>query len=127
VRNVYKILSPGGIVVADLFYPAPLLNPEQAGKWTLKKFATNEREITLYDRRDMLGSIEKRVQRYVDGDTVDEIETERRFYDKPEIEKILSRAGFKNIRFADGYSVNGLHSLNPGEKALGSYTVLAEK
>jgi len=127
VRNVFRMLTRDGLLVADLFYPSALSNPGQAGRWKSRTFTMKGRKITLMDKRKLSGDIEIRIQRYIEGDTVDEIVSERRFFDKSSIEKLLSEAGFNNIRFADGYTISGLHELNPGEKATGSYVVSAEK
>ena len=127
VRNVYRVLSTGGIIVADLFYPTTLANPEKEGEWIIKIFTMNGQKIILRDKREMTGDTEKRIQQYVNGSTVDEIVTERRFFDKSYIEKRLADAGFKNIRFADGYTANNFHRLKRDEKVTGNYLVLAEK
>ena len=127
MHNIYDILEPSGIIIIDLLYPIVFSNPELDNKWTEKMLLINGYQIKLKDKRTMNGDIEERIQKYTDGNTVDEIITHRSFFTKSYIQEVLLKAGFKDIRFTDGYNIRGFHSLDSGEKEINSFIVIAVK
>lgn len=127
IQNIYSLLEPGGLIIMDLFYPQSLSEPGLEDRWTEKPLPMDGYSVKLLDRRRMNGGIEERTQRYVRGDRVDEITTRRIFLTKPHLGELLSGAGFRNVRFADGYDVKGLHRLGDGEGESSGFVVVAEK
>jgi hypothetical protein len=75
----------------------------------------------------MKGRIERREQRFIEGDTCDEITTLRRFVTKEEMNAKLEREGFESIQFADGYGLSAFHALRSGEPTQSSFVAIARK
>lgn len=127
LRNIHSLLEPEGSIILDLFYPQPLSEPGLEGKWTEKILPMDGYAVKLRDMRRMVEGIEERTQRYINGEAVDEITTRRIFLSKSHINELLSGAGFRNVRFADGYDPKGLHRLEDGEGESGSFVAVAFK
>lgn len=128
LKNVFESMKPKAIIAIDLFYPKTMAEPELEDKWSdEKEYILNGVRVLMKDRRKMTGEIEERIQIFSQEGTSDEIKTLRRFISKENMYKLLTGAGFSNIRFADGYDYPGLHKLAARETTTASFIVVAEK
>lgn len=127
LQNISASMEPGGLILLDLFYPLPLHKPDIDGVWTEKQIPFRGSTLTLRDRRTMRGPIEERIQEYASPEWNQRIVTERRYYSKADMQRILERAGFIDLQFTEGYDINGFHSLETDETDGASFLVKAEK
>jgi ubiquinone/menaquinone biosynthesis C-methylase UbiE len=105
LRNIYSSMADNSLIVIDLFYPLLFLDPESDGVWIERelKYGANK-TITLRSKKTFDGTFERRILVFAEGDTTTTIESERRFYSKTEIEELLHKTGFRNVRVIYGYS-----------------------
>jgi SAM-dependent methyltransferase len=127
LRHVAQSLERGGILAVDLFYPRPLAYPDQAGVWRKSAVECDGALLRLRDKREMIGSIERRDQVFATDAGEDAITTLRRFVTKQETESLLTQAGFVGVQFINGYDLSGMHPLQPNERTTGGYCVVADR
>lgn len=120
-------MSPGAVLVMDLFYPLAYLDPAREGKWQERAWRHEGKEVKLLDRRSMQGSLEKRVQVYGGRREENTITTYRRFYTKPEIHHLLKETGFGSIYFTDTYDPETFHQLSAAESTENRFAVMATR
>ena len=127
LANLERSMADGGVFIADLFFPAALVSPETTGRWKESVMESEVMTVRVRDRREMVGSIERREQVYIEHGQEQAITTLRRFVTKQQMEKLLQEAGFRSIRFVDRYDIDTVHELKPEETTTSSYVVMAEK
>lgn len=105
LRNIYSSMGDNSLIVIDLFYPLLFLDPESDSVWDERelKYGSNK-TITLRSKKSFDGTFERRILVFVENDKTTTIESERRFYPKAEIEELLHKTGFRNIKVIYGYS-----------------------
>lgn len=127
LKNIYLSLKDKGLLIMDLFYPQTLINPEIENKWKFSGIRKDGIEIKLKDKRKIVKGIEERIQIFNVNNTEEKIITHRIFIDKNKIRQLLESAGFKGVKFTDGYDYNGFHDPTGDEKAFKNYVVVAGK
>ena len=115
LANVHNSLAPQGMLMMDLFFPQPLARPEDADQWSESVMVGNGSNVVLRQKRRMVGSVEERVQMYRESGTCDEIITNRRYVTKQEVDVLLTRARFSDVRVADGYALTDPHPVGINE------------
>ena len=127
LANIRSSLEKQGLLLLDLFYPLTLSDPELNDQWHVKSFPVGKEIIQLRDKRVLRGNLEERTQQYTDPDGGNtEILTIRRYYSKATIFALLQGAGYRNIRFSDGYRMESFHSPADGEATTAGFCVAAE-
>ncbi len=127
LTNIHNSLAPQGMLLMDLFFPQPLARPESADQWSESVMAGNGGNVVLRQKRRMVGSVEERVQMYRESGTCDEIVTNRRYVTKQEAGVLLTRAGFSDVRVADGYASAEPHPVGVNEVTGSSFVCMAKK
>lgn len=125
LQSVHESLLPQGTVVLDLFYPQTLANPAIENRWQSKTLKKNGRSVLFRQKRQLVQGLETRIQIFREGTAEQQIVTNRRYYSKLTIGRLLSQARFTNIRVSDGYDLAAMHELQPRESTQRSFVVIA--
>lgn len=105
LRNIYSSMGDNSLVVIDLFYPLLFLEPESDSVWDERELEYGpNKTITLRIKKSFDGTFERRILVFIEDGVPTTIESERRFYSKEEIEELLHKTGFRNIKVIYGYS-----------------------
>jgi len=99
-------MKSDSLIVIDLFYPRLFLDPESDNVWMEWEINFEENKpIVLREKRSFDGHIEHRILVFVEDGKTTTVETSRRFYSREEMEELLHKAGFGNIKVIYGYSL----------------------
>lgn len=105
LKNIYLSMGSNSLIVIDLFYPALFLDPESDSVWTERELKCGpNKTITLRSKKSFDGTFERRILVFIEDGKTTTIESERRFYSKAQIEGLLHKTGFRNIKVIYGYS-----------------------
>jgi len=130
LQHLGRNLPEGAPVILHLFYPAALAHPELEGKWQTKGcYRIEGEEVRLYDCRRMLnGHTEERCQRYeMSSGAIEEIQTLRYYLSPLEMAKLLSAAGFAQVRVGWDLHYEHIEPLTARNGPNGEYMVVAER
>jgi SAM-dependent methyltransferase len=127
LRNIALTMNSGGVLIIDLFYPRSLSKPETTDRWEQSTYEVEGKSVVLEQKRKMIGTLEERIQRYDQEGNHEEIRTLRRYVDKDRILRLLTEAGFVNVKCADHYDLSCFHELSEGEGATSNFVVVAAK
>jgi ubiquinone/menaquinone biosynthesis C-methylase UbiE len=125
--NVVSVLKDNACLVMDLFLPDAVQNPNTDGLWKERKMQFRGKEALLRDQRSFRNGIETRIQILESDEQAHTVKTLRKYYTKQEVQDLLERAGFENVRFIDGYDVKTIHPLQPEEMTRESFICVADK
>ena len=125
LRNAVDCLADGGVLVMDLFFPRALDPRKQSNRWRQSFLGSAGAQITLNEKKKMVGQIEQRLQWFDDGAVAQKVETNRRFVTKQQAEHLLRQVGFGGIKVADGYAFDQLHPVTEKEPTLTSFVCVA--
>ena len=105
LRNIYLSMSNNSLITIDLFYPTLFLDPGSDNVWIEKELNLGEsKPIALKCKKSFDGTFEHRILVFAEDGKTTTVETSRRFYSREEIEELLYKAGFGNIKAIYGYS-----------------------
>ena len=127
LNNIYLSMRKNSAIIIDLFYPELYIKPEVENQWMFRSVYSDERNLILKYRKKMIGSIEERIQFFIEDTTKREIITYRRYIPKQDIYNKLEKIGFKNIKLWDGYTIHDIDSYNSGEKVYMNFVAVGEK
>jgi SAM-dependent methyltransferase len=106
LRNIYLSMAHNSLVAIDLFHPALFLDPESDNVWLEREIVLGSNKTIMIRRKKTFdGTFENRILVFIEDGKTTTIESRRRYYPKEEIEKLLSEAGFDNIKVIHGYSL----------------------
>ena len=106
LRNIYLSMASNSLIAIDLFYPALFLDPGSDNVWLEREIDLgSNKTVIIRSKKTFDGTFENRILVFAEDGKTTTIETRRRFYTKVEIEKILTEAGFGNIKAIYGYSL----------------------
>jgi len=106
LRNIYLSIGNDSLITIDLFYPMLFLDPGSDNVWIEKELNLREsKTIALRCKKSFDGTFEHRILVFVEDGKTTTVETSRRFYSREEIEELLHKAGFGNIKVIYGYSL----------------------
>lgn len=125
LRNAVNCLADGGVLVMDLFFPRALDPHKQSNRWRQSVLVTAGANITLNEKKKMVGEIEQRLQWFDDGNVARRVETNRRFVAKQRADHLLRQVGFREVTVADGYALDQLHPVTADEPTQTSFVCVA--
>ena len=106
LKNIYLSMGSNSLIAIDLFYPVLFLDPESDSRWIERELKSKtNKSIILRSKKTFDGIFERRVLVLIEDGVTTTIESERRFYSKEEIEELLHKSGFNNIKVIYGYSL----------------------
>jgi SAM-dependent methyltransferase len=104
LKNVYKSMNDGGLLLIDLFYPKSFVDKSAGNHWSEQIISIGGKQIQIKDNRKVLNDIEYRTQIYCEDGNEITIKTERKYYSPDRINELLKLAGFKEIVFSLSYN-----------------------
>jgi len=105
LRNIYLSMDNNSLIAIDLFYPMLFLDPGSDNVWIERELRLGaNKTMTLRSKRSFDGTFEERILVFAEDGKTTTVETSRRFYSREEIEELLHKAGFENIKVIYGYS-----------------------
>jgi cyclopropane fatty-acyl-phospholipid synthase-like methyltransferase len=125
--NVRQSLQANGVVIIDLFYPQPLAFPATSDEWQETVLHADGHQITLRQKRKMVGNIEARIQIFADETHQDEIVTQRCYVSKRQADALLAQTGFQNCQVSDGYIESAFHPVAKAETTNSAFVCMARK
>lgn len=127
LRYIHESLNDNGLLLMDLFYPVTLLDKTIQDKWVLKEFSIEGMKVKIKDNRRVVNNIERRQQIFCINDSEIKIDTDRKYYSPAEMLEFLQLAGFKDVKFALGYSYSNFAGFISENDLKVNYIIKAQK